>query len=86
MGTFLESLQIFRALLDTETSRKEKIIEIIKEECGVTLLEKNIHIKNSILSVTASPLVKSTLYTKKALLLERFKKDLPEYKNPIDIR
>jgi predicted HicB family RNase H-like nuclease len=66
---FSEYLKKFTFLLKDKTAEVRVIIEIIEKVTGATLEEKQLTIKNGILFVSASPLLKNNIYMSKETIL-----------------
>lgn len=76
LDSFLEK---FKAALSLRPDKKF-ILEKIKIITGADLEEKNIEVKDSVLYIQASSIVKNTLFIKKSLILKAFQGNISTQK------
>ncbi|MEX0932416.1 MAG: hypothetical protein WDZ61_00785 [Parcubacteria group bacterium] len=66
-------LQRFSSLLDKKSLVKGAVASVVREKTGIDLPVENISIKESVLEITASPLVKSEIMLKSEAILSELK-------------
>ena len=67
-GSFL---QRFKKILFSQGARVDLAIEAIKKETGTDVLAKDISIRNDVLFVSTSSVLKNTIFLKKKAILEK---------------
>ena len=77
-------LEKFKNFGQSERQQKENVVLAIKEIAGITLETNVVSIRNGEVNVKVSPGVRSAIYVKKVLILERIKEK--GGKNIIDLR
>jgi len=78
-------LNKFKHLLQSSKASKESIISSVRHITHIELAERNVELKEGILHIQASPLVRSEIFMRKHKILEDLKSKLGT-KAPRDIR
>jgi len=80
-------LSKFTRITPPERFVKEVFVKVVSDTTGITLSKNEINVKGSVLFISPDPTVKSELFLKKDLLLEKLNQELTQYKKEIkDIR
>ena len=70
-------LEKFKRIYESETAKKEAVISVIKEVVGITLKPESVTLKEGVLQIKASPLVRNEINMKKPAILAGFsRKDI----------
>lgn len=84
LSSFLDK---FKNITPPERFVKEVFIKVVSDTTEITLLKNEIDVRGSVLFITTQPAIKSELFLKKDLLLEKLNQELQQYKKIIkDIR
>lgn len=70
MQNLTSLLERFSRSLNKDAYLKEIVLEVIKSRVGVSLPPDSIAIKDGVLGITASPVVKSEISLKESLILK----------------
>lgn len=72
MRSIQDLLERFKGILDTESSRKENIIEIIKDSTGIILTSQEVDVKAGKLFLKTKPIFRSEILLKKEKVMKAF--------------
>lgn len=72
MRSIQDLLERFKGILDTESSKKENIIEIIKDNTGIILTSKEVDVKAGKLFLKTKPIFRSEILLKKEKVMKAF--------------
>lgn len=64
-------LQKFAHLLSNKEYIQTTVIDIVREEIGIDIAKENISLRNNQLTFNISPTIKTQIFIKKSLLLEK---------------
>ena len=67
-------LEVYRKKLFTAEGHRSDIIDLIKKISGVTLLDKELQVKNGTLLIHSDSITRNQIYLYRSKLLEEFKK------------
>ncbi len=70
LGDFLGG---FLKVFSSKFAEQDKVLEIVKNICGITLTKDQIEIKNGVLSFKVNSMYKNEFFLKKDALLKEFK-------------
>lgn len=71
MRSIQDLLERFKGILETESSKKENIIEIIREITGIILTSQEIDVKHGKLFLKTKPIFRNEILIKKERILKR---------------
>lgn len=72
MRSIQDLLERFKGILDTESSKKENIIEIIKDNTGIILTSQEVDVKAGKLFLKTKPIFRSEILLKKEKVMKAF--------------
>ncbi len=72
MRSIQDLLERFKGILDTESSKKENIIEIIKDSTGIILTSQELDVKAGKLFLKTKPIFRSEIILKKEKVMKAF--------------
>ena len=72
MRSIQDLLERFKGILDTESSKKENITEIIKDSTGIILTSQELDVKAGKLFLKTKPIFRSEIILKKEKVMKAF--------------
>lgn len=72
MHSIADLLERFKGILNTESSKKETIIIIIKEQTGISIKNNEFEVKNGLLRLNTKPIYRNEVVIKKDKILPKF--------------
>jgi len=75
MQSIKDFLQRFKNFTPPERVVRRAVVEVVKNECGIALADKEVMVQDSVVYIRTSPAVRSEIILNKARLLATLAKD-----------